>query len=102
MAKACRCWAAGVYQSKFTQVFNNKCDLRKPPTAENYEKIFEDGESSKSKLGVWFQLGCGLKKSAHQLLTLQQCDCWHSTQSGQTRFFQRQAGGSKEPLDSER
>lgn len=22
----------------FTQVFNNKCDLRKPPTVQNYEK----------------------------------------------------------------
>lgn len=46
----------------FTQVFNNKCESRKPPTIENYEKIFEDGESSKSKLGVWFQLGCGFEK----------------------------------------
>lgn len=43
----------------FTKVFNNICDLRTPPTIENYEKIFEDGESSKSELGVWFQLGCG-------------------------------------------
>lgn len=73
----CRCRAAGVYQRTSHKSLTINVIGGNLPKSKTMKKIFEDSGSSKSKLGVWFQLSCGFKKSAQQLLKLQQWDCWH-------------------------